>query len=82
MVMCPVCRHVFHRWGHFHSFHSLSDVIEMLGASFKIVEYDFVRLSLEEKIKDFLERTIFRRKFYKNGLPNFQTTLFFVARKL
>jgi hypothetical protein len=54
----------------------------MLGASFKIIEYDFVRLSLEEKIKDFLKRTIFRRKFYKNGLPNFQTTLFFVARKL
>jgi 2-polyprenyl-3-methyl-5-hydroxy-6-metoxy-1,4-benzoquinol methylase len=83
MVMCPVCRHVFHRWGHFHSFHSLSDVVEMLGASFKIIEYDFVRLSLEEKIKEFfLKRTIFRRKFYKNGLPNFQTTLFFVARKL
>lgn len=53
----------------------------MLGTSFKIIEYDFVCLSLEEKIKDVLKRTIFRRKFYKNGLLNFKTTSLFVARK-
>jgi SAM-dependent methyltransferase len=83
MVMCPFCYHVFHRIGHFHSFHSISDVIKVLGKSFKIVEFNFVfGMEFEEKFKEFLKRTIFRRKFYKNGLPNFQTTLFFVAQKL
>ena len=82
MVMCPVCHHVFHRVGHFHSFQSISDVAKMLGKSFKIIEFDFVFLGFEEKFKVLLKRTIFRRKFYKDGLPNFQTTLFFVAQKL
>jgi 2-polyprenyl-3-methyl-5-hydroxy-6-metoxy-1,4-benzoquinol methylase len=78
MVMCPVCYHVFHRWGHYHSFHSLSDVAKMLGKSFKVIEYDFVFLSFEALLK----RTIFRKKFYRDGLPNFQATLFFVAQKI
>jgi SAM-dependent methyltransferase len=82
MVMCPFCHHAFHRRGHFHSFHFKSDLTKMLGKSFKIVEIDSVSLEVEEKFKAFLKRTIFRRKFYKDGLPNFQTTLFFVAQKL
>ena len=82
MVMCPFCGHVFHRVGHIHSFHSMSDVTRMLGKFFKIIEYDFVFLGFEERFKAFLKKTIFRRRFYMNGLPNFQTTLFFVAQRL
>ena len=82
MVMCPFCHNVFHRIGHFHSFHSKSDVTKILGKSFKIIEFDFIFLGIQEKFIALLKKTIFRRKFYKNGLPNFQTTLFFVAQKI
>jgi len=80
-VICPTCHHVFHRWGHFHSFHSMGDVVKMLGKKFNLVEFDFVFLGVEGKFIALLKKTIFRRKFYKNGLPDFQTTLFFVAQK-
>jgi hypothetical protein len=38
--------------------------------------------TLEENLKNTLKKTIFRRKYYKDGLPNFQATLFFVAQKI
>lgn len=82
IVICPFCHHVFHVWGHYHSFHSMDDVHRMLGKHFKIIEYDFPSLTLEENLKTLLKKTIFRRKYYKDGLPNFQTTLFFVAQKI
>jgi len=83
MVMCPFCHRIFHRWGHYHSFHSLDDVYKMLGKYFKVIVYDFfLSTTLEEKFKTLLKKTIFRRKYYKDGFPNFQATLFFVAKKI
>jgi len=82
MVMCPFCHRTFHRWGHYHSFHSMDDVYRMLGKYFKVVEYSFPSTALEEKFKTLLKKTIFRRKYYKDGFPNFQATLFFVAQKI
>jgi hypothetical protein len=83
MVMCPFCHRIFHRWGRYHSFHSLDDVYKMLGKYFKVIVYDFfLSTTLEEKFKTLLKKTIFRRKYYKDGFPNFQATLFFVAKKI
>jgi SAM-dependent methyltransferase len=82
MVVCPFCHHVFHRIGHYHSFHSMDDVHRMLGKYFEIIEYDFPSITPEEKFKTLLKKTIFRRKYYKDGFPNFRTTLFFDAQKI
>jgi hypothetical protein len=60
----------------------MDDVHRMLGKYFKVIEYDFPSLTLEENLKTLLKKTIFRRKYYKDGLPNFQATLFFVAQKI
>jgi len=42
MVMCPKCRHEFHRIGHCHSFPDIQAVKKLLGPSFRIVKYAFV----------------------------------------
>ena len=76
MVMRSFCRHVFHRVGHIHPFHSMSDVTRMLGKIFKIIEYDFIFLGFEERFKAFLKKTIFRRRFYRNVPPIFRPHYF------
>ncbi len=81
MVICPFCHRSFHRVGHAHSFHSYHEITEMLGQSFQIADFGFIPpQGLKNKGVDILKKTIFRRKYYKDGLPNFQTTCFFTAR--
>jgi SAM-dependent methyltransferase len=82
MVICPRCNHKFHRVGHFHSFHSQSDIAEMLGESFRIINFGFIPPEeLEGRGIDFLKKTVFRARYYKDGLPDFQTTCFFIAQR-
>lgn len=81
MVICPRCSHKFHRVGHFHSFQSYDDIVNMLGDNFQILRFGFIPSKGIENISvDLLKKTVFRRKYYKDGLPDFQTTCFFIAR--
>ena len=81
MVVCPRCLHVFHRYGHYHTFQSYDDIKRVLGENFKIIEFSFVQpTGIKRRIKGFLKRTIFKKKYYsKEGLPRFQTTCFFIS---
>lgn len=38
MVVCPECRHTFHRIGHHHSFDSIEEVVQLLCPQFDITE--------------------------------------------
>jgi SAM-dependent methyltransferase len=82
MMICPKCQHKFHRVGHFHSFHSRQDIAEMLGEGFRIVNFGFIPPEgIEGRGIDFLRKTVFRTRYYKGGLPDFQTTCFFIAQR-
>jgi len=81
MVVCPECHHKFHRIGHHHSFHSIQDITNILGQFFQIITFRFVPpKGLENVGISVLQKTIFRKKYYKGGLPNFPNTCFFIAR--
>jgi hypothetical protein len=81
MAICPKCHHKFHRIGHFHSFDSYNDVVQILGSNFQILTFDFIlSKELEGIVIELFKKTVFRRKYYKDGFPSFLTTCFFVAR--
>lgn len=81
MVMCPKCHHEFHRVGHFHSFNSYDDIVNMLGENFQILTFGFIpHTGLPNRSIDLLKKTILRKRYYKEGLPNFKSTCFFIAR--
>jgi SAM-dependent methyltransferase len=80
-VICPKCHHKFHRIGHYHSFNSYRDIVRILGNNFHILTFGFIpSKELEGIVIELFKKTLFRRKYYKDGLPNFLTTCFFVAR--
>lgn len=83
MVICPKCRHKFHRIGHSHSFHSYDDIVNMLGSTsnLEILTFGFIPPpGLQNMFVHLLKKTVFRKKYYPDGLPNFKNTCFFVAR--
>jgi len=81
MVICPKCNYEFHRVGHFHSFQCYDDIIRMLGDNYHILDFNYVKpMGYKNKIIDLLKRVVFRRKFYKGGVPNFHTTSLFVVQ--
>lgn len=81
MAICPKCHHKFHRVGHFHSFDSYDDIAQTFGVDFQILTFGFIPpTGLPNIITDLLKKTAFRKKYYKDRLPNFQNTCFFIAR--
>jgi ubiquinone/menaquinone biosynthesis C-methylase UbiE len=42
MVLCPKCRHKFHRIGHYHSFDNLEQIRKLFEPDFKIIKIGFV----------------------------------------
>lgn len=58
MVMCPKCRHVFHRIGHHHAFDSMLSVQEMLAPDFSIIRS--VHIPFDVFSCDALNRTAHR----------------------
>lgn len=83
MVICPKCHHKFHRVGHFHSFQSYDDIVKIFGDDFKILVFDFIPPNgLQNIIINLLKKTIFRKKYYKDSLPNFVTTCFIIFKSI
>ena len=81
MVVCPKCHHRFHRVGHFHSFHSYGDIRQMLGDNFSIISFGFIPArGFQNRVIALLKKTLLRKNYYRDGLPDFQTTCFWVAR--
>ena len=81
MVACPKCYHRFHRIGHFHSFHSCGDIRQMLGDNFSIISFGFIPArGYQNLVIALLKKTLLRINYYQDGLPDFQTTCFWVAR--
>ena len=82
MVICPKCHHKFHRVGHFHSFQSYDDIAKIFGDDFRILAFDFIPPNgLQNIIIDLLKKIIFRKKYYKDNLPNFDNTCFIISRE-
>ena len=81
MVVCPKCHHRFHRVGHFHSFHYYGDIGKMLGDNFSIISFGFIPArGFQNRVIALLKKTLLRKHYYRDGLPAFQTTCFWIAR--
>jgi len=80
-VICPSCRHKFHRYGHHHSFQSLNEIRAFLPQVFKIEEMGIVPYCwFGSPFLNAVGTWIFR--FIKNrAQSNARSILYFVARK-
>ena len=76
-VMCPKCRHEFHRFGHYHSFEKVEEIEQLLGPEFETLHIGEVHifqntLDILRYIIGKIERLVFRKKF--------SSTVYFVAK--
>lgn len=79
-VACPKCAHEFHRYGHFHSFESISAIADRLGSDFQLIKfgevpYTWFKSNLLNKAATFTLQFI-----KKIANRKFGTTVYFVAR--
>ncbi|GAG89502.1 unnamed protein product, partial [marine sediment metagenome] len=77
MVMCPECKNVFHKIGHYHSFNNINEIKQLLGNNFKIIETGEVTnfkniFGIIVKILKKIYRLILKR--------NILSTVYFVAK--
>ena len=82
MVKCPNCGEEFHRVGHYHSFHSLKDINEMLNGYFKLIQIGFIKpKALFSRINFELQKSFLSGLAYRLGLPTVSYTCYFIAKK-
>lgn len=79
-VICPNCKHKFHRYGHHHSFQSIQDIEKMLGPEFDLVKYgDVPYCWFNSEIKNQLGTAFLLALKGLTGKQS-RTTIYFVAR--
>jgi len=80
MVICPKCRHTFHRIGHYHSFDDLVQVRGLFEPDFQIVKIGYSPFSLFGlNVLNYLAYWLYRLLCQLTGVkrPN---TVYFVAK--
>jgi hypothetical protein len=80
MVICPKCRHEFHRIGHYHSFGSFEQMQKLLEPDFKIIKMGYVPFSVFDL--NFLNCTAFSlyRFLCKVSGVRKVNTVYFIAK--
>lgn len=80
MVICPKCRHEFHRIGHYHSFDNLEQIRKLFEPDFKIIEVGYVPFNLFKlNFFNFLGYWLYRFLCRLTGVKRVKT-VYFVAK--
>ncbi|MGQ4876699.1 MAG: class I SAM-dependent methyltransferase [Promethearchaeia archaeon] len=83
MVKCPNCGEEFHHVGHYHSFHLLEDIKEMLIDYFKLIQMGFIKPRTPfSRINFELQKNFLSGLASRLGLPLVSYTCYFIAKKI
>jgi len=81
-VVCPECGHEFHKVGHFHSFQTKEEIVEMLTPELELIEfgdvpYTWFKVHILNRLGSMTLNTV-----KKIANRKFDTTVYFAARKV